>query len=137
MVYFTILASVAMAVFMLRYVFHSLRRHQLFARWWIATVCILLLAIGIGLWSATRLEYQLNVKTRVIGFPLPLVVFVLEGNRWTDFVPPSVTQTCLVVTNVLISIAVALLPLGILANKTRSKESDIPNAQTKPGNTPR
>jgi hypothetical protein len=77
----------------------------------------LLLAIGIGAGAGvgTQLEYHLNPRSRVPGFPVPLVVFVLEGENWTDFVPPTPVQYGAVAANILAAVATALIPLTIAA----------------------
>lgn len=71
-----------------------------------AVVCAAALAVGIrfGVFG----EFDINERTRMQGAPIPLVIFVLEGENWTDFVKPRfVSYVCL--------IANALFPVGLVA----------------------
>jgi hypothetical protein len=65
-------------------------------------------ALGIGIRFGILGEFQLNGRIRIQGAPIPLVVFVLEGQNWTDFVKPRfVSYVCMV--------ANALFPVGCFA----------------------
>lgn len=63
-------------------------------------------ALAVGVWFGVFGEFRLNERVRMQGAPVPLVVFVLEGQNWTDFVKPlPVGYVCMV--------ANALFPVGV------------------------
>ena len=65
-------------------------------------------AFALGIRFGILGEFQLNERMRIQGAPIPLVVFVLEGQNWTDFVKPKlVSYVCL--------FANALFPAGCFA----------------------
>jgi len=96
-------------------VIRHLHAQRFNAAWWVAFGVSVILGVRTGAWVGTQLEYPINARTRVVGFPLPLAVFVLEGEHWTDFVPPDHVQHALVAANVLSVMALALIPLAVAA----------------------
>jgi hypothetical protein len=74
-------------------------------------VALCLIGIVLGLWLALRFEYHAKRTMRVAGFPFPAAFFVLEGDRWTDFVLPFPTQIAAITGNVLVATGIFLLPL--------------------------
>ncbi len=73
----------------------------------VAFVLVVAMALAIGVWLGILREFQLNDHVRIQGVPVPLVVFVLEGQNWTDFVkPPAIGYVCMA--------ANALFPVGVL-----------------------
>ena len=71
---------------------------------------VLILTIGLiaGVWLGVFGEFKINERIRIQGAPVPLVIFVLEDQNWTDFVkPPTVSYLCMV--------ANALFPVGVFA----------------------
>ena len=61
--------------------------------WWTALAACLAIGIVSGVWFGFFFEYQPFPRLRIIGCPIPVVVFALEtdadGNQcWTDFVSP-------------------------------------------------
>jgi hypothetical protein len=63
-------------------------------------------ALAIGIWFGAFREFQLSDHVRIQGVPIPIVVFLLEGENWTDFVkPPAIGYLCMA--------ADALLPVGV------------------------
>lgn len=66
------------------------------------------MALAVGIRFGILGEFQLSERMRMQGAPIPLVVFVLEGQNWTDFVKPKfVSYVCMV--------ANALFPVGCIA----------------------
>jgi hypothetical protein len=54
---------------------------------------VVLVVSGLGTcWATFQYEYYLNVNTRVIGWPVPVVVFQRDDvdARWLDYVGPTV-----------------------------------------------
>ena len=69
-------------------------------------VCALV-ALAVGMRFFVLSTYQMNERFRIQGLPIPLVIFVREGDYWTDFVKPTfIGYTCMV--------ADALFPVGLL-----------------------
>jgi hypothetical protein len=69
----------------------------------------LTLAIGlcVGVRFCVYSKYQMNEQVRVQGVPIPLIIFVHEEGRWTDYVkPPFVDRVCM--------IADMLCPVGLI-----------------------
>ena len=44
--------------------------------------------ILVGVLSSFLVKYQVSPTQRIIGFPLPAAVLLLEGGRWVDYVGP-------------------------------------------------
>ena len=69
-------------------------------------ICVLL-ALLVGIRLCVQGVFQMNERLRIQGLPIPLVIFVREGENWTDFVKPKfIGYTCMV--------ADALFPVGLL-----------------------
>jgi hypothetical protein len=47
--------------------------------WWNALAVAWLLGAGLGVWSGFFFEYQPSPKLKMLGAPVPVVVFQLEG----------------------------------------------------------
>ncbi len=61
--------------------------------WWAALVGCIVVGFALGVWFGFFFEYQPEAKIRVIGWPVPIVCFVLEKSadgeeRWIDYVSP-------------------------------------------------
>ena|SRR5688572_13965785 len=106
-----VISLLALSCWLIYATFRRLRRRRARRSWWIASGSLLLAGLALGIWFAFFLEYQPSAKLRVFSFPLPLVFFVLEGDRWTDFVPPSAVLYPGLAANVLATVAVVLLPV--------------------------
>ncbi len=124
--YFTVVVVLGLAGWCIVAVFRYLWLRRLNAKWWVVVSVFVVIGVGLGSWSGTQLEYHPNPKVRVLGFPVPLVVFVLEGENWTDFVPPTPVQYGAVAANVLTAVAVVLIPLAISARITGGKKVTCP-----------
>lgn len=66
------------------------------------------MALAVGIRFGILGEFQLSERMRMQGAPIPLVVFVLEGQNWTDFVKPKLVSYVCMVAN-------ALFPVGCIA----------------------
>ncbi len=113
--YLTVIVVLGLAGWCIIAVFRYLWSHHFNAKWWLVFALLVTVGIGVGVWAGTRLEYHPNQRTRILGFPVPLVVFVHEGENWTDFVPPTPVQYGAVAANVLATVAAVLIPLAITA----------------------
>jgi hypothetical protein len=124
--YFTVVVVLGLAGWCIVAVFRHLWSCRFDAKWWVVFALFVAIGIGVGAWGGTQLEYHPNPKTRVLGFPVPLVVFVLEGENWTDFVPPTPVQYGAVAANVLAAVAVVLIPLAITARILGRRKAGCP-----------
>lgn len=68
---------------------------------------IVAVALTVGIRFGVFGDFQLNDRLRMQGAPLPLVVFVLEGQHWTDFVKPQFVSYLCMVAN-------AVFPVGLV-----------------------
>jgi L-cystine uptake protein TcyP (sodium:dicarboxylate symporter family) len=75
-------------------------------------------ALIAGVAFGVFLSYDLGDKIKVQGIPIPLVVFVLEGERWTDFVKPPALGILCMVSNCLFPVGVASLIWLLAARAT-------------------
>jgi len=85
------------------------------ARWSRATDSkgsLLLLAVGVivsvalGTAFGVMARYQLADHVKVQGFPIPLVIWVKENGRWTDFVQHGVKGYLCIAANVMFPVIV-------------------------------
>lgn len=76
----------------------------------VATVAfgvVMAVALVVGIRFGVFGEFQLSQRMRMQGGPIPLVVFVLEGENWTDFVKPALVSYICMAAN-------ALFPVGFV-----------------------
>jgi hypothetical protein len=124
-----VISLLALSCSLIYVTFRRLRRRRATRSWWIASGSLLLAGLAVGIWFAFFFEYQPSAKLRVFSFPLPLVFFVLEGDRWTDFVPPSSVLYPGLAANVVATVAVILLPLflaSLFSHRERCLANDTP-----------
>ena len=93
---------------------HGLMRLLFFA-------VVLGVALVIGIRFGVFGEFQINEQMRMQGAPVPLVVFVLEGQTWTDFVKPPLVGGLCMVANSLFPVGLASI-LWIVVLKLRGKQ---------------
>jgi hypothetical protein len=104
--------------------FRRLRRSHATVSWWLAFGALIITGIALGVWFAFFFEYQPTATLRVLGFPLPLVIFAWEEDHWTDFVPRSEIMTYSVcAANVLATIAMVLLPAFLFSSVAHRKNA--------------
>lgn len=83
---------------------------------------MVIVALAIGVWFGIFHEFQLNDRIRIQGVPVPLVVFVLEGQNWTDFVKPLVIGYMCMAADGLFPVGViCLLFIMLLRSRMKSK----------------
>jgi hypothetical protein len=60
--------------------------------WTSVLVALWLVGAALGMWFATRFEYRPTRGLRVVGAPVPVAYYHLEGppgnQRWVDFISP-------------------------------------------------
>lgn len=90
------------------------------------------LTVGLGLAVGFRFcvlgDFQLSERFRIQGAPIPLVVFVFEGQGWTDFVKPALVGYPCMVANALFPAGLVGL-LWVLATKRRQRTPQLPPDQ--------
>jgi hypothetical protein len=82
------------------------------ALWWIIWSILLVAASVAGIYCTTGVEYMADPKLRVVGFPLPIVMFELEKGQWVDF--PNDLGALVFLVNVLLFGFVLTLPFSIV-----------------------
>ncbi len=87
-------------------------------KWRVAFILLSIVGVMLGYWSSACLEYSIGDKGKVGGFPIPLALFVDEGEGdsevWTDFVPPTYIQLLGLLSNILIVTSVLVTLLFII-----------------------
>ncbi len=101
--------------------------------WW-AGLIIIVLAGGYAGFRLGYHEIQASVTLRWVGLPLPIGFFALEGERWTDFIPPPPVQWMNFIADILIPILVLLIPLAIVWR--RREQSSNTAGSTASSSTP-
>jgi hypothetical protein len=89
------------------------RHHKADRSWWVALAVILVGGGYLG-FRLGCLDLRVSPSFRWVGLPLPIGFFQLEGDRWTDFVPPPPIQWLNLLADILVPIIV-LLALLLLA----------------------
>lgn len=100
--------------------FRRLRRGDLGRGWWVSFTCLCILGLVVGWWML-HFEYRLSPTLRVVGVPLAIAVFQLEDGNWTDFIPN--LQILIAVADVIVGVALCLLPLRLAAWLARRRSS--------------
>lgn len=72
-------------------------------------VIVLIGAVALGIWVGTSVEIQINSRIKIQGVPIPLVVFVLENQGWTDFPKPLPLGYLYMLANTLTPVAIVAL----------------------------
>lgn len=85
------LPIIAFALHLCLRTFRNLRNGRAHGGWWVAFILLVLAAGSAGHWLAMQ-EIQAGPELRWTGLPLPIGLFVLEGENWTDFIPPAPIQ---------------------------------------------
>jgi hypothetical protein len=102
--------------------------------WWALLAVLFVAGASLGVWLAFFFEYQPSQRMRVMSFPLPIVFFVWEEDRWTDFVTPDYYVYPALAANVCVITAACVTPLLALftiLHPRRSEERDeMPASQT-------
>jgi hypothetical protein len=61
--------------------------------WWFALIGAWFVGAAVGVWSSFFFEYPLSPKTRILGAPVPMGAFHLEGppgkEQWADYINPN------------------------------------------------
>lgn len=85
------------------------RRFKASRGWWIVLIAIQFAGGYVG-FRLAYLDLKISPTFRWVGAPMPIGFFALEGERWTDFVPPLLVQ----LPNLLADIFTPIVILSIL-----------------------
>ena len=75
--------------------------------------------VGAGWWLGFKFTYYAHSELQILGCPLPLVAFQLEGDRWVDFVMPIPLMNASL--NLIIITLLAVAPLNIVSRFPRAR----------------
>src|SRR5579872_2105540 len=85
-----------------------------FATWWrVAFFILVVTGLALGVWLGGYMQYNLSKTVRVVGVPFPVVIFVWEEDRWTDFVPSRLVQYGNLLANAFVISAGIMAPLAL------------------------
>jgi len=115
MIYLLIILLIIISICFLTGVLRFLWRNHFNMKWWIFFTMLMTFGVIVGCWAGTSFEYSLNQDTRVIGLPLPLVIFIKEDGNWTDFVNAPLAQYGAATANVIAIASFVLMPLSFAA----------------------
>jgi hypothetical protein len=107
-------------------VIRMLRRRRAGFRWWVALAIASLFGAILGIWCGLEFEYRPSQTVRVLGFPMPIAVFHLEGGgadeQWIDFVSPFPVVNA--IGNAFFILFLSAIPVGLaflLSNRSPSE----------------
>ena len=87
-------------------------RHDFGAGWYVVLGVLGLLGVALSLRYLADPGYAVCPHVRFVGFPIPVAIFVLEADQWTDFVPSPAGQHTILVADLVACGAIAMLPLA-------------------------
>ena len=118
------IGAIAGSLWFVRFSLRLFWRRSAALPWKIASLCLLLAGVALGIKLAFFFEYQISDRMRAVSFPLPIVFFVWEEDRWTDFVTPDYYVYPALAANVCATAALCLAPLvGLFALLHRQRNS--------------
>jgi hypothetical protein len=115
--------TIAVAVFFTARTARRMWRLKAGWAWWSA----LCLVVCIGAYIGCRLGYyeiQTSPTFRWVGLPLPIGFFVLEGEHWTDFIPPPPIQWTNFLADILAPVLVLLIPFFVIWRRRDKMRGD-------------
>lgn len=93
------------------YTQRAFQRDHAGSAWRVLFWGLLLAGMATGVWAGFFLEYQLSRTLKVIGFPIPLVVFHLESGNWVDYVTDGPVMILKAASNLMFSALCLVLPV--------------------------
>ena len=112
------------------------RCHNAAWTWWTALVVFFVAGAFAG-YRLARLELMVSPSFRWVGLPMPIGFFQLEGDRWTDFVPPFPIQLLNLFADILIPATILLSSLLLAWRIKRNARPAPPGANQHLQATPR
>ena len=86
-------------------------------------IIVLVLGLFFGGWFGFAFEYHASGTLRVVGFPLPVVLFQRQDGEWFDFLPPVPPLNGIANLAVIASLFLAPLNLAFRFPRRRTQES--------------
>lgn len=118
--FFIVILFLALSGWELVALLQRLRRQRATPGLWIAFGVLVACGLVVGVWCTFHVEYQLGSRFRVGGFPIPDIIYHLEGGQWMDFPVPEFQAWAAAFTNVITMTALATIPLW-LASRIHSQ----------------
>ena len=120
-----ILPSTALACFGILGIFRWIRRGGYGKQWWKAYYTLALAGLALGIWFSFLVEYKVANK-RIAGFPIPVAISNLQDGQWSTEILPAYIRYPGIITDLLSSIALCLLPIAVAAffNENRKRSPD-------------
>jgi hypothetical protein len=98
-----------------------LRMLRLKASWtWWAALSVTVLLGGYAGYRLGDYDLQTSPTFRWVGLPLPIAFFVLEGDHWTDLIPPEPVQWMNSLADTLSPILLLVIPLAVIWRRRES-----------------
>ena len=98
--------------------------HGKASRGWWAAMFTIIAAGGYAGFRLGFLDMRVSPTLRWVGVPFPIALFQLEGDHWTDFVPPHPIQWLMLLADILIPIPIMLCFALIIWNR-RGKSKEV------------
>jgi len=111
-IFAAVLLVIVAAIVVVGVAVRSLRVGRAPRHWWLIWWIHLFTGIGLGIYF-TSFEYASGATWRVVGFPVPIVIFELKGGRWVDF--PNGLGPLVFGINGVAFTSILLIPFSILA----------------------
>jgi hypothetical protein len=99
-----------------------LRRPQVSPGWWLPFGILVVGGAGFGVWCGFFCEYPVGPRFRFGSFPIPAVVFHLEGGDWVDYPLPTIEAWAAAVTDILAITVLATLPIWLASWRVHRPE---------------
>lgn len=96
-------------------------------KWW-GALGVIVLCGGYAGFRHGYCEIQVSPTLRWGGLPLPIGFFALEGDRWTDFIPPPPIQWMNFLADILSPVLISAIPLAIIWRR-RARANQLMVAQ--------
>ncbi len=108
--------------------FWRLRRQKVGPFWWATFSFLIVCGIALGIWCALYCEYPVGSRFRFGSFPIPAVIFHLEGGNWVDFPLQAFWLWAVVFANIITITTLATSPLWLASRSKQEHESSGPAA---------
>jgi len=111
----------------------TFRMWQLKAGWrWWATLIVIAVCGGYAGFRLGYCEIQTSPTFRWGGLPLPVAFFALEGDHWTDFIPPPPIQWTNFLADILSPVLLSAIPLAVIWRRRAGIASTEAGANLEP-----
>jgi hypothetical protein len=123
---FLAIVFLGLSVWALLALFLRLRRQRVGAAWWGTLAFLIVCGITFGVWCAFYCEYPVGTRYRFGSFPIPVVVFHLEGGNWIDFPVEKFIMWSVMFANIITVTALATFPLWVISRRAKYEHAQLP-----------